>query len=90
MTLDNAKRIANAYRVSQHREVYETIDALVAEVEKLNKEINILDTSNHKMRVALQKFSDYVRDEQFATDGQVSYSTTQINHLVFLARSAME
>ena len=37
----------------------------------------------------LKAFSDYVRDEQMATDGAVTYSTTTINHLAFLARAAI-
>lgn len=38
---------------------------------------------------ALRDFSDYVRTEQNATDGQVQYSNTQINRLVFKARAAI-
>lgn len=37
----------------------------------------------------LKSFSDYVRDEQNATDGAVTYSTTAINHWAFLARAAI-
>lgn len=37
----------------------------------------------------LKSFSDYVRDEQNATDGAVAYSTTTINHWAFLARAAI-
>lgn len=38
---------------------------------------------------AARDFSEYVRTEQNATDGQVQYSTTQINRLVFKARHAI-
>jgi hypothetical protein len=37
----------------------------------------------------LKAFSDYVRDEQMATDGAVTYPTTAINHWAFLARAAI-
>ena len=37
----------------------------------------------------LQEFSGYVRNEQMSTDGAVTYSTTTINHLAFLARAAI-
>lgn len=37
----------------------------------------------------LKAFSDYVRDEQMATDGAVTYSTTAINHWAFLANAAI-
>lgn len=38
---------------------------------------------------ALRDFSEYVRAEQSSTDGQVHYSNTQINRLVFKARAAI-
>lgn len=37
----------------------------------------------------LKAFSDYVHQEQSATDGAVTYSTTAINHWAFLARAAI-
>lgn len=37
----------------------------------------------------LKAFSDYVHQEQSATDGAVTYSTTVINHWDFLARAAI-
>jgi len=41
------------------------------------------------MLSVLKAFSDYVRDEQCATDGAVTYSTTAINHWALLARAAI-
>jgi hypothetical protein len=38
---------------------------------------------------ALRDFSAYVHAEQSATDGDVRYSNTQINRLVFKARAAI-
>lgn len=42
-----------------------------------------------EMLGVLKAFSDYVRNEQNATDGAVTYSTTAINHWAFLARAAI-
>lgn len=50
---------------------------------------NAVKADRDALLEALRDFSEYVRTEQNATDGQVQYSTTQINRLVFKARSAI-
>ena len=54
-----------------------------------NKNNAILIAAVPDLLETLKKFSDYVRDEQMATDGAVTYSTTTINHFAFLARAAI-
>jgi len=50
---------------------------------------NAVKADRDALLEALRDFSEYVRTEQNATDGQVQYSTTQINRLVFKARHAI-
>ena len=52
-------------------------------------ELRRLDALNAALVEALEDFSSYVRDEQCATDGFVTYSNTQIHRLVFKARAAL-
>lgn len=52
-------------------------------------ELQALRAANAQMLDALQDFSQYVSNEQNATDGAVTYSTTQINRLAFKARHAI-
>lgn len=42
-----------------------------------------------EMLEALVDLSNYVRDEQMATDGAVQYSTAQIDRLAFKSRAAI-
>lgn len=48
-----------------------------------------LQEVNSELLAILKAFSDYVRTEQCATDGAVTYSTTTINHFAFLAKDAI-
>lgn len=48
-----------------------------------------LQAVNSELFAILKSFSDYVRTEQCATDGAVTYSTTAINHWAFLANDAI-
>lgn len=48
-----------------------------------------LQAVNSELLAILKSFSDYVRTEQCATDGAVTYSTTAINHWAFLANDAI-
>ena len=48
-----------------------------------------LQAVNSELLAILKAFSDYVRTEQCATDGAVTYSTTAINHWAFLAKDAI-
>lgn len=50
---------------------------------------NAVKADRDALLEAARDFSEYVRTEQNATDGQVQYSTTQINRLVFKARHAI-
>lgn len=52
-------------------------------------ELRRLDALNAELVEALEDFSSYVRDEQCATDGPVTYSNTVIHRLVFKARAAL-
>lgn len=56
---------------------------------EMQKELRRLDALNAELVEALEDFSSYVRDEQCATDGFVTYSNTQIHRLVFKARAAL-
>jgi hypothetical protein len=59
------------------------------ELRRLHEENERLKTAAPDLLEVLKAFSDYVRDEQMATDGAVTYSTTTINHWAFLARAAI-
>ena len=55
---------------------------------KLQDEAHLIAAAPELLAV-LKAFSDYVHQEQSATDGAVTYSTTAINHWAFLARAAI-
>lgn len=71
----------------------ETLIADADASESLRKEIKKanarLIAAAPDLLAVLKAFSDYVHQEQSATDGAVTYSTTAINHWAFLARAAI-
>ena len=81
----NINEIANQFGYTDNEGVYFTVEQLKQFVLCIENRERIKE-----LEQALRDFSDYVRTEQCSTDGQVTYSTSTINHHAFIARKALE
>ena len=71
------------------RRLYQSEREAWRHADELEQERKRLHDANTELLEACKAFSDYVHMEQSATDGAVTYSNTQINRLVFMARAAI-